>query len=81
MIRVENCPDICFPIVNVLTSPLIMYAQTSVRISMMISLSVLYIDNHSILRHTSVHYSTVVIAYLLMNSHENQPSVPSGSVY
>ena len=23
MIRIENCPDICVPIVNVLTSPLI----------------------------------------------------------
>ena len=27
MIRVENCPDICFPIVNLLTSPLIMYSK------------------------------------------------------
>ena len=26
MIRVENCPDICFPIVNLLTSSLIMYS-------------------------------------------------------
>ena len=24
MIRVENCPDICFPIVNSVSSPLIM---------------------------------------------------------
>ena len=27
MIRVEKCPDICFPIVNLLTSPLIMYSK------------------------------------------------------
>ena len=27
MIRVENCPDICFPIVNLLTSPLIMHSK------------------------------------------------------
>ena len=25
--RIENCPDICFPIVNLLTSPLIMYSK------------------------------------------------------
>ena len=27
MIRAEICLDICFPIVNVLTSPLIMYSK------------------------------------------------------
>ena len=27
MIRVENCPDNCFLIVNLLTSPLIMYSK------------------------------------------------------
>ena len=27
MIRVENCPHICFPIVNLLTSPLIVYTK------------------------------------------------------
>ena len=27
MIRIKNCPDICFPIVNLLTSPLIMYSK------------------------------------------------------
>ena len=27
MIRVENCLDICFPIVNLLTFPLIMYSK------------------------------------------------------
>ena len=27
MIRVEICPDICFPIVNLLTSSLIMYSK------------------------------------------------------
>ena len=27
MIRVGNCPDVCFPIVNSLTYPLIMYSK------------------------------------------------------
>ena len=27
MIRIKNCPDICFPIVNLLTSPLISAEQ------------------------------------------------------
>ena len=30
MIRVENCPHICFPIVNVLTSPIVNLSGQSV---------------------------------------------------
>ena len=29
MIKVKNCPDVCFPIVNLLTSPLIMHSNLS----------------------------------------------------
>ena len=28
MIKVENCPDVCFPIVNLSTFPLIMHSKS-----------------------------------------------------